>query len=176
MSLSLLSLAELGLGIAALATVVLAALSDLSTRLIANRLPAVLLGLGVPHHLLRAGDWQEAAAAVGAALAVAALAFAVLYVLWRLGGMGGGDVKLFVAAAFFVGAEGFLALFVGTALAGGMLALAVLVLPLRLPPVGCHLLALLGGGTAAGATLPYGVAIACGAALAIVPTLPLLTA
>lgn len=175
MSLSLLSLAQLGLGIAALATVIRAAWSDLRTRLIANRLPALLVGLGVPGHVLRATDWAKAAALAGGALVLALVAFAGLFALWRFGKIGGGDVKLLVAATFFVGTDGFPALLAGTAFAGGLLALAYLIVSTRLPLVACQLAAMTSaGGAMAPATIPYGVAIAAGTAFAIVPRLPLL--
>lgn len=180
MSLSLLPLAHLGIGVAALSTVIMAAWSDLRTRLIANRLPVILLGLALPLHALEATDWQQAATAGGAALALAALVFVLGYALWRLGGVGGGDVKLLVAATFLVGTGGFATLLVGTALTGGLLALACLVVPARLPFAGCHLAALTGpamsaeGGTPTRPGIPYGVAIASGTAFAIVPTLPLI--
>lgn len=180
MSLSLLSLAHLGIGIAALSTVFMAAWSDLRTRLIANRLPAILLALAIPLHALEATAWPQAATAGLSALALAALVFILGYALWRLGGVGGGDVKLLVAATFLVGTGGFGTLLVGTALTGGLLALACLVVPARLPLAGCHLAALTGpamtaeDGALARSGIPYGVAIASGTAFAIVPTLPLI--
>ena len=175
MSLSLLSMAHLGLGIAALTTVVMAAWTDLRTRLIANRLPAILLCLAVPLHAIGAADWQQAATSAGSALALAALVFIVGYALWRLGGVGGGDVKLLVAATFLVGTGGFGTLLFGTAFTGGLLAVAWLVVPARLSLAGCHLSAMSGIGEAlARPGIPYGVAIAAGTALAIVPTLPLI--
>ncbi len=180
MSLSLLSLAHLGLGVAALTTVVMAAWSDLRTRLIANRLPAILLGLAVPCHALGAASWQQAILSGGSALALATMVFVLGYALWRLGGVGGGDVKLLVAATFLVGTGGFVTLLVGTAFTGGLLALAFIVVPTRLPLAGCHLAALTGpamttdGSALARPGIPYGVAIASGTAFAIVPTLPLI--
>jgi prepilin peptidase CpaA len=180
MSLSLLSLAQLGLGIAALTTVVMAAWSDLRTRLIANRLPAILFALAIPCHALGTTDWQQALASGGSALALAAIVFLLGYALWRLGGVGGGDVKLLVAATFLVGTGGFATLLVGTAFTGGLLALLYLVVPTRLPLVGYHLDAVTAatmtgtGEAVARPGIPYGIAIASGTAFAIVPTLPLI--
>lgn len=73
---------------------VYAALHDLAARTVPNWLPLVLLVFGlcarVVDHNLFTG------------LAVAAAAFAVLFIIWLLGGMGGGDVKLWAATVLLV--------------------------------------------------------------------------
>lgn len=169
----MLLIAQMTVGAVALTVAFYAALRDVRERIVPNRLCALLLVLGVPRHLLSAeGHWDWIAA--GSTLAVAMLILGVGFVLWRLGGLGGGDVKLLAAAAFFVGPAGVVPLIVGTALAGGVLALACLSSPL-LPPVAVLLSrqAFPMAGTAS-RSLPYGVAIAAGMALAVVPTLPLM--
>jgi len=171
----LLTVAQFLFAIAALTLVVMAALQDVRERLIANRLVVLLLGLGVLRHMAVATGFADWLAIAGSAFALAAVVFLVGFVIWQLGGLGGGDVKLLVAAAFFVGPDGALVLFAGTALAGGALALAYLLVPNVLP----LLVARFAGPAALGTdnhprSLPYGVAIATGFACAVVPSLPML--
>ena len=93
-------------------------------------------------------------------LAAFALALAGSGVLYLLGWIGAGDSKLFAAAALFAGMAHLPLLFVGTALAGGVYALAVLCIRPK---------EVMRGMTARGRTdgklrgIPYGVAIAAGA-------------
>lgn len=94
------------------------------------------------------------------------LAFAIALVgggvLYLLGWIGAGDSKLFAAAALFAGMTYLPLLFVGTAIAGGIYAVAVLVIRPR---------EVMRGMTARGRAdgklrgIPYGVAIAAGALL-----------
>lgn len=165
---------HLALGAAALAVLLAAALQDLRERLIANRFSLALLVLGSAQHVLLADGWRHALTLAGGALALAAIVFVVGFVLWRFGGLGGGDVKLLTAAAFLVGADGIGGLLLITALAGGVLALLCVVVPrIHWASMLCWRLA--AGGAGAGTTrtaVPYGVAIAIGAAWVIVPSLP----
>ncbi|CAN7517711.1 prepilin peptidase [Phenylobacterium sp. LjRoot225] len=102
--------------------------------------------------------------AVGLNLAVGAGALAVGVAMFALGWIGGGDAKLFAAAALWIGwpsVESYLAV---TALSGG--ALSLLLLSLRAPAARTFVLA----GPAwfarlaePGESVPYGVAIAVGA-------------
>ena len=171
----MLTVAQFLFGIAALTLVVMAALQDVRERLIANRLVVLLLGLGLLRQMAVATGFTDWLAIAGSAFALAAVVFLVGFVIWRFGSLGGGDVKLLVAAAFFVGPDGALLLFAGTAVAGGALALAYLLVPKVLP-----LLVVRFAGPAALRTddrprsLPYGVAIATGFAGAVVPSLPML--
>lgn len=171
----LFALVHLTIGIAALTVVAAAALQDVRERLIANRLVVLLLGVGALHHVAIAtsiADWLTIA---GSAFGLAAVVLLVGFVIWRLGSLGGGDVKLLVAATFVVGPDGALVLFVGTALAGGALALVYLLVPKFLPIMSARFS---GPDTPSCSfdqqTLPYGVAIAAGLACAIVPSLPTL--
>ena len=166
---------HLAIGILALTILAAAALQDVRERLIANRLVVLLLGLGVLRHMALATGFADWLAIAGSAFALAAVVFLVGFVIWRFGSLGGGDVKLLVAAAFFVGPDGALLLFAGTALAGGILALAYLLVPKVLP----LLVARFADRAALGTddrprSLPYGVAIATGFAGAVVPSLPML--
>ncbi|WP_254434856.1 prepilin peptidase [Magnetospirillum sp. UT-4] len=85
-------------------------------------------------------------------LAAAAVVLAGGFVLFAKGLWGGGDAKLAAALGLFVGFAGMPRFLVVMALAGGILAVVVLVLR-RLP-----------GGAARSAELPYGVAIAAAGA------------
>jgi prepilin peptidase CpaA len=158
---------------AALALLGFAALQDMRERLIANRFSLLLLPLGLVHHAMGADSVAQWLSLTGVALTAAALLLIVGGLLWRLGGLGGGDVKLLVAAAFFVGADATLTLLVVTALAGGALALAYLFVPPVLPAPDVPVAGPAPSGAAGRRiSVPYGVAIATGAAFTIVSSLP----
>jgi prepilin peptidase CpaA len=97
--------------------------------------------------------WASSLAAFGIALACSGS-------LYLLGWIGAGDAKLFSAAALFAGLPNLLLLAIGTALAGGVYALAVLFIRPK---------QVMRAMTARGRTdgklrgIPYGVAIAAGA-------------
>jgi prepilin peptidase CpaA len=169
----LLSYLPLLLGAAALTVVGCAALQDVRERLIANRYSIVLLLLAALQHAATAPSPTAWLMATGQTLAVAGALFLVGFLLWRMGGLGGGDVKLLVAAAFFVGPDGIIVLLVGTVLAGGVLALVHLAVGAMLPAVtGLVAHSALPASAGGRRSIPYGVAIATGAACAIVPSLP----
>lgn len=105
---------------------------------------------------LWSGQWPLLAGHV----AVAVAAFLTAAVLFRLGWMGGGDVKLIGALALWAGPAGIVEFMVLTSLAGGVVSLACLAwagwarLRHRAP--------------AGPVQVPYGVAIALGAVPALV--------
>ena len=171
----MLSIVSLSVGSAAIAVIGCAALQDVRERLIANRYSLILLLLAVAHHACRADSFVGWLEASGGALMVATALFVPGFLLWRAGGLGGGDVKLLVAAGCFVGVDGIAVLLVGTALTGGVLAPAYVLLPKLSPLVAWRF-----AGPAALRTddrprsLPYGVAIATGFAGAVVPSLAML--
>jgi prepilin peptidase CpaA len=148
-----------------------AALHDLAARTVPNWLPACLLAIGfcvrlTDHSLLLA-------------LAVAAATFTVLFCIWMLGAMGGGDVKLWAATVLlippFLQTE--LGFFLRVVVFGGVLALIYLTLWRLVPKP--H--ASRDGGTlrralraeawriGKKAPLPYACAIAGGAIVTIMP-------
>lgn len=99
-------------------------------------------------------------------LLAALIIFAVCFVLFALGWLGGGDAKLAPGAVLWVGYDGFLPFVIAMTLAGGILSIV--------------LLAMRGGLRAAGASqerlplvlkwtspIPYGIAISAGAILMI---------
>ena len=108
------------LSIGAAGLLVYAALHDLAARTVPNWLPLTLLVLGfcarLADHTLFAG------------LAVAGVAFAVLFIVWLLGAMGGGDVKLWAATALLIPPllQPELAFFLRVVVFGGILALLYL--------------------------------------------------
>lgn len=96
----------------------------------------------------------------------ALIIFAVCFVLFAMGWLGGGDAKLAPGAVLWVGYDGFLGFVIAMTLAGGALSIALLVMR--------------GGLRTAGASqerlpmvlkwaspVPYGIAISAGAILMI---------
>jgi prepilin peptidase CpaA len=142
------------------ALVIIAALSDITTFTIPNRISLLLLAAFVP-----------AALAVGRPLSGIGFDFAVALAaliagmgMFAAGWIGGGDAKLFAAAALWLGAPGLPVFLIVTALAGG--GLAVLLLNARSPWLRPHLSAAppwLDRLATPGAAVPYGAAIAAGA-------------
>jgi len=145
------------------ALVVVAALRDLTTYTIPNWISLALAAAFVPAAL--AGGMDLSALGLHAALGFAALVAGVA--MFALGWIGGGDAKLFAAAGLWLGwpaAGDYLAV---TGLAGGGLAVALLML--RRPQL--RPLVLNGPSWFArlaepGENVPYGVAIAAGALVA----------
>lgn len=142
------------LGTALLLPLGVAAWHDLRWRRIPNEATLAVVALWMAHALLggapRPGDALTAAAAI----------LALGIVAWRLGWLGGGDVKLTAALGLWAGTEHALPLLLVVALAGGALAAAMLALRGRPRPQPA------GEAPAppSPATLPYGVAIAFGGA------------
>lgn len=114
--------------ILATALLTYAAVHDIATRQIPNRIPLFIALLGAG---LRLGYGQLAPG-----LAAAACAFGGLYLLWRQGWIGGGDVKLLAATTLLAPPAQVLNLLLAVSLAGGVLSIIYLLLiGLRLPPV-----------------------------------------
>jgi prepilin peptidase CpaA len=133
------------LGILA-ALLLAAAWIDLRSRTIPNGLNLAIALLAVPFWWATGlGLWPDAALHVGVAAAV----FATFALLFALGGMGGGDVKLIGAIALWLPWQAVVMLLVLMSLAGGVLTLAM---------VARHKLARADGKL----EIPYGVAIAAG--------------
>ena len=101
---------------------VTAAITDLRSRQIANWLTGTV-ALGAPLFWWASGLslWPDVALQLG----IAALAFAILAVLFALRAMGGGDVKLLTALALWVAPLQFGQLIVLMALLGGVLTLVL---------------------------------------------------
>ena len=116
---SSLSLLTAAIPFACAALLVTAAATDLAARIIPNRIPALLLALGLVLHV--------AQGTLVAGLLVAAAVFVFAFVAWQFGAMGGGDVKLLAATAFCIAPPAALALIVRVAIAGGVLGILYLV-------------------------------------------------
>jgi prepilin peptidase CpaA len=100
------------------AILAVAAVSDLRTRRIPNWLTLPAIPVGVTAQAMFGDGLWAGLAGFGAALAAFFLLFAV-------GAMGAGDVKLFAAVGAFVGIRHLLVVFVMIGLAGGIAALIV---------------------------------------------------
>lgn len=100
-----------------------AAISDMLSMTIANRVPLLLLAVFVVVAPLTGMGW----AALGWHLAAGGLVLAVTFGLFAMGGMGGGDAKLLAATAVWMGFGPCLVQYVVvSALLGGLLTLAIL--------------------------------------------------
>jgi prepilin peptidase CpaA len=139
------------------------AVIDVATRLIRNEICLVLALLGIAAQ--SAGPMH-----VTESLIAATILFLLLIVIYQRGWIGGGDVKLLAALAIGLPLIGVIQLLTITALAGGVLALAHLMMrllpyPMR-APAGSSLVrrvyAIERWRNLRHAPLPYGVAIACG--------------
>ncbi len=118
---------DMVLGVLALALLVYAALHDFAARTIPNWLPLCLLADGAA--------WRIADHSLLPAAAVAGFTFAVLFIIWVLGAIGGGDVKLWSATALLIPPrlQPELDFFLQVFVIGGLLALVYLGLWLVLP-------------------------------------------
>lgn len=146
-----------------------AAWSDIAQRSIPLSACAVIALGGI---VLRAAAGPRAFAAT---LAVACALFVILFVLYGVRAIGGGDLKLLVAAALAQTPVGTLRLLVATALAGGVLAMLHLAMrrlprPLRAPAGSSFVRRVYAAErwrVLRRAPLPYGLAIACGGVWAL---------
>ena len=128
------------------AMLLVAATGDLRARIIPNWLNAAIALLAIPFWWLSGLPlWPV----VVAQIAIAAGVFAVFALAFRIGAMGGGDVKMVAALALWLPPLAVLKLLVIMSLAGGVLTVAMLIR---------HRLAKAGGRL----EIPYGVAIAFG--------------
>ena len=168
MSLPILSLTPLGLGLS------WAIVTDLRWRRIPNAVSAFVLVGGL---VLRGYHGGIVAALSG--LAAALLILLVLYRPWQAGGIGGGDVKLASAVAAWVGLSQLIWFALASAVAGGIVAAAYYFkapASTRADARANLTLAWVHGDVppAAGShrkghvSLPYALAIATGAAVALI--------
>jgi prepilin peptidase CpaA len=101
-----------------LAVLAIATVTDLRSRRIPNWLVLPYLAAGIA-----ASVWQHGWSGLGHSLAGFALGAAAFGVLFFMGGMGMGDVKLMAAIGAWVGASQLLIAIVLTGLVGGVIAL-----------------------------------------------------
>jgi prepilin peptidase CpaA len=160
-----------GLTVVAASLLVYAALHDVAARTVPNWLPASLLVIGccarlIDHSLLGGGI-------------VAAVTFFTLFVIWLLGAMGGGDVKLWTATVLLIPPmlQPELAFFLRVVVFGGVLAVIYLALRPLVPkrpaarPAGLlwRVLRVETWRISRRAPLPYACAIAGGAIVTLLP-------
>jgi len=100
---------------------------DIATRLLPDGPILAVAALGFA--------WQMTAGNVAWSLAAAFVVFMSGAVVWRLGALGGGDVKLLAACAMLPGAAALPNLLVMTGFTGGLLALGYLIAR-RIAPAG----------------------------------------
>ena len=126
------------------ATLLAAAIGDWRSRIIPNRLNAVIALLAIPYWWASGVSlWPGAALQLG----VAACVFGAFALMFHFEWMGGGDVKMAGALALWLPAPAVLKMLVVMSLAGGLLTLAMLI---------AHRIAKSAGNP----EVPYGIAIA----------------
>jgi prepilin peptidase CpaA len=140
-----------------------AALGDVRNYRIPNTLNLTIAALAVPYWLVSfAGQWGQIWPALWPQLILITVAFTILLTLMQTNILGGGDAKLLLALAFWLPLDAYLNMIMLTAIAGGLMCLALLVIrwfQSTTPITGIH-------GEAVDSKLkqriPYGVAIAAG--------------
>ncbi len=142
-----------------------AAVSDLLTYTIANRVSVILLVAFLSAVGVLGAPWQMLLSCLAAGLVVLLISFAMFVRGW----IGGGDAKLLAAEALWLGLDHLLPFLFWTALLGGGLSIILLAYRSILPPVW-----LLGQTWAMRLHdrregIPYGIAIA-GAGLIVYPS------
>jgi prepilin peptidase CpaA len=143
--------------------VIVAALKDITSYTIPNWISLALIGAYVPAAFAIGLPLPT----MGLSLALAAGALILGVGMFALNWIGGGDAKLLAAATLWVGWAGLAPFLLGTAMAGGALALMLIVVrkqPLQaLVPANPRWLFRL---ASPGEAVPYGVAICVGALVA----------
>lgn len=142
-----------------LAATVASCVSDVKSLRIPNAYVVAILLAFVPAFLIapeQFGAWWEH---LGAFAAI----FAITYVMFAVGMIGGGDAKLGSALALWVGLKGLMAYVFYMAVVGGVLGLFSLLLkkkkPFTKPKKGSWVATVQDGGNA----VPYGIALSIGA-------------
>ena len=148
-----------------------AAVTDLFTMTIPNRVSAILIGSFIVIAPLSGMDWQTFGMSIAAGVAV----FAACFALFALNAMGGGDAKLLTASSLWFGFNISLLVFVLTvAIVGGMLTIAILLLRSRSQEIMAVGLPIPDSLLVA-KKIPYGIAIAI-AGLLTYPEAPIVQA
>jgi prepilin peptidase CpaA len=139
--------------------VLIAALTDATTFTIPNRLSAALALTFIPAALVIG----LSPAAIGVCLVVGMAALVLGVAMFAAGWIGGGDAKLFAAAALWLGWPAVGPLLVWTAIAGGALAVGLLAARKATSPFVVRGPVWVGRLLEPKGDVPYGVAIAFGA-------------
>jgi len=154
------------------ALVITGGLKDITSFTIPNWISAALIGGFLLAALALGLPWQSGLTMLGIGIAALFVAMG----MFAMGWIGGGDAKMFAAAALWLGWPASLTFLLVTGLAGG--ALAVTLLGLRsvwVRPLAVRGPDWVGRLATPGGDAPYGVAIAIGA-LAAFPESPLVMA
>jgi len=135
-----------------------AAAEDVRSMRIANGFPLAIVALFAIFATTGLASGRTSASSLGMAVACATLVFTAGAAAFAAGALGGGDVKLLAAVSLFADQTRLLDFLTITALAGGILAVAILASASvdRVGAGGTRLRARLRGG------VPYGPAIAAG--------------
>jgi prepilin peptidase CpaA len=140
--------------------VITAAITDVRRLIIPNRVCAAIVGL-YPVYVLLAPNPVAYGWAAGIALGV----FAIGALLFAARLVGGGDVKFLSAVVLWAGPEHVIDLLMVMALAGGLIALFMIIARGDLAALGLRVFALATGQKSpdsGGAKVPYGAAISVG--------------
>jgi prepilin peptidase CpaA len=148
--------------------VIFAALHDLTSYTIPNRLSLLLLVAYLPAALVEGLSPQI----LGLSAVIGGLVLAASIGMFALRWIGGGDAKLFAVSALWLGFPAVFSLALWTALAGGGLALILMACRQLGGPVLARGPAWVGRLLTPGADVPYGLAI-CFGALAAFPSSPI---
>jgi len=158
----------------ALACALIGATCDVHSRRIPNWLTGAATALGLGMHL-----WLQGWIGLGTAALAGAIGGGFFLVFYLGGGMGAGDVKLMAAVAVLAGLSHVGEILVATTLLGGVLAVVYALLQGRLKAVLANVVRLIVHHGKTGLTphpelnitnpltlrLPYGIAVAAGAAV-----------
>jgi prepilin peptidase CpaA len=136
-----------------------AAIADLVTLQIRNRVVLFLLGSYVLLAPLSGLSWAQ----IGWSAAAAASVLIGMFTLFGLGWIGGGDAKLAAVIALWLGADQALAFVLLTAIFGGILSILLIKFRLALLPAQCITVPWIMRLHEPKTGVPYGVAIAAGA-------------
>lgn len=149
-----------------------AACWDVARRRVPNVVTAAAALSGLTVRIVDGGGWGGASG-----LAAGALVIAILYRPWTMGGIGGGDVKLAAAVGVWVGLEGLIRFALATAAAGGLVAAGAYLYSSRAVrrevkqnltlAVYDQQLPVLTSQAPGRVSVPYGLAIAAGAIVAL---------
>lgn len=150
------------------ALVIFAAVRDATSYLIPNWISLAILATFFPAALALG----MSPAQIGVSTLVGVGVTAIVMGMFAVGWIGGGDAKIFAASAFWMGLSGLYPFVTITALAGG--ALAIMLLLMRsawLRPITTGMGGWFGRLATPAEKVPYAVAIACGALTAFPHTL-----
>ena len=146
------------------ALVIVGGLNDLTTMKIPNWISLALVGVFFPAALLAGVAPMDIAVHVGVGVAALLVGMAMFALNW----IGGGDAKLLAAGCLWMGVSGVLPFLVWTGVAGGGLCLLLMSARAYYPMVAPSLSqAWVARLMQPGGDIPYGVAIAVGALMAL---------